>query len=47
MAYPEMREGKVIEESYPLNGILELRIGDVILALSETASMTLLKCYIG
>jgi formamidopyrimidine-DNA glycosylase len=40
--YPETLEGKTIEESYPLNGTLELRIGDVYLALSEGANMTYL-----
>lgn len=41
-AYPDMLEGKAMEESYPLNGTLELRIGDVYLALSEGANMTFL-----
>lgn len=40
-AYPELLEGKAIEESYPLNGTLELRIGDVYLALSEGAHLAL------
>lgn len=40
-AYPYLLEGKAIEESYPLNGTLELRIGNVYLALSEGANMTL------
>jgi formamidopyrimidine-DNA glycosylase len=40
--YSGMLEGKTIDESYPLNGTLELRIGDVYLALSEGANMTFL-----
>ncbi|MBM3138015.1 MAG: endonuclease VIII, partial [Chloroflexi bacterium] len=39
-SYAELLEGKVIEESHPLNGTLESRIGDVFLALSEGANMT-------
>jgi formamidopyrimidine-DNA glycosylase len=41
-SYPDLLEGKAIEESYPLSGTLELRIGDVYLALSEGANMTFL-----
>lgn len=35
--YPAMMEGKPIEEAYPLNGTLELRVGNAFLALSEGA----------
>jgi formamidopyrimidine-DNA glycosylase len=41
-SYPELLEGSAIEECYPLNGTLEMRIGDVFLALSEGANLTLL-----
>jgi len=39
--YPAKLQGKTIDDAYPLNGTLELRIGDVFLALSEGAGMTL------
>jgi formamidopyrimidine-DNA glycosylase len=39
--YPAKLQGKTIDEAYPLNGTLELRIGDVFLALSEGAGITL------
>ncbi len=40
-AYAAKLENKTIEEAYPLNGTVELRIGDVFLAFSEGASPTL------
>lgn len=39
--YPAKLQGKAIDDAYPLNGTLELRIDDVFLALSEGAGITL------
>ena len=39
--YPAKLQGKTIGEVYPLNGTLQMRIGEVLLALSAGAGMTL------